>query len=83
MNSRQATHNFLCWFWVSEVELPSGMRLSTRWRLVVYLIIGFFDEGPGGGDWTAKRREPILVRFWCFGVPELTLIGVKDSNNDW
>ena len=33
-----------------QVEPPSGTNWTARWCLLFNQILGFLDEGPGGGD---------------------------------
>jgi len=85
--------------WFLEIsQKPPGWRWTVASRHMYFGLVSRFLRGTAwrrvlcrqatrtisGFWWTpVRRREPILVRFWCFGIPKLTLIGVQDSNNDW
>jgi len=50
------------WFSGFRVEPHGGINWTTRRCLLFNPILGFLDEGLGGGDWPTRRRE-LSVRF--------------------
>jgi len=73
MNHHQATHPFLGYFGVPEMEPPGGKACAARRHVIAHPIFWVFDE-PSGGDehppGDASQFGSILV-FWGFWVDSI------------